>query len=255
MRTVSGGDATLLAQAHVNHYVRVYVTGQPHGATPGVETLLTSLGGTDWVDSVSWDGETVDRQIATATIQLKRDVTGGTSLAPLIAGSPLNVDAGGSVYAPLLSVGAAMRITTAVTDHGVAPASGDWKEVFRGRIDSVDWSGDPITVQCSDLGAWLMDTAIQTQTTYGSNSGATVESIIQAILTDWPSGMGTATLYELNSAGVATVVGGVGALSPSWTIPSRMCSSRCRCSRRSITSSRSSAGRCATTTTPRAPMR
>ncbi len=219
MRTVSGGDATLLAQAHVNHYVRVYVTGQPHGATPGVETLLTSLGGTDWVDSVSWDGETVDRQIATATIQLKRDLTGGTSLAPLIAGSPLNVDAGGSVYAPLLSVGAALRITTAVTDHGVAPASGDWKEVFRGRIDSVDWSGDPITVQCSDLGAWLMDTAIQSTPTYGSNSGATVESIMQAILTDWPSGMGTATLYELNSSGVATLPGAAGALSPSWTIP------------------------------------
>ena len=133
MRTVSGGDATLLAQAHVNHYVRVYVTGQPHGATPGVETLLTSLGGTDWVDSVSWDGETVDRQIATATIQLKRDVTGGTSLAPLIAGSPLNVDAGGSVYAPLLSVGAAMRITTAVTDDGVAPASGSTADVLEQR--------------------------------------------------------------------------------------------------------------------------
>lgn len=214
MRTVSGGEATLLTQGHVNHYVRVYVKN-----ASGTEKLLTSLGGTDWVDSVSWDGESVDRQIATATVRLKRDITGGTSLAPLIAGSSLNVD-DASAYAPLLDVGRALRITTAVTDAGVAPASGDWKEVFNGRIDSVDWEGDPITVQCSDLSAWLMDTAIQTPTNYGSDSGATVESILQAILNDWPPFAGSpVTLYELNSSGVAVAVGSGGALSPSWTIP------------------------------------
>ncbi len=124
----------------------------------------------------------------------------GKSLAPLLEGSPLNRAAG--VYVALLDIGRAIRISVAVVDAGVSPSGGDWKVLFLGRIDKVGWAADPIQLDCSDQGAWLMDTQIETVDAYGSGVGVAAETVMQSILTAWPSGVGAVpTLYVPSSPG------------------------------------------------------
>lgn len=207
MRTASGPELARLAAAAVNHYVKVEVKN-----ASGTWKDLTNLSGVDWVDSWEIDGEKIDIQVATAKISLRRDTAAGAkSLAPIVIGSPLNVN-DAATYAPLLDLGRAVRITTAVTAAGVAPVSGDWKEMFLGRINAIAWEASPVVVQCSDLFAWVVDRfieaddpAVDARAGLGSDSGASIESILQALLHDWPPLPGEPTLYT--------------PVSPGWIIP------------------------------------
>lgn len=200
MRTASAPELALLATARVNHHVKIEVTN-----ASGTWKDLTDLSGIDWVDSWEIDGEAIDRQVATAKLWIRRDITTGSkSLAPLMVGSPLNVD-DAAAYAPLLDLGRLVRITTAVTAAAVAPVAGDWKEMFLGRINKIDWQASPITVDCSDSFSWIVDTFLEGETPLGSDGGATLESILQFLLSAWPPLPGEPTLYV--------------PVSPAWILP------------------------------------
>jgi hypothetical protein len=116
--------------------------------------------------------------------------------------SALNVD-DASAYAPLLDIGRLVRASSATLAPGVTPVGGDYREGFTGRIDTVAWESDPITITCSDLGAWLMDTQIEVEgTQYGTTPvGTALETVIQNIVNAWPSGKGIPTLYTPTSPG------------------------------------------------------
>ena len=196
MRTITGGELTTLLSAHPTHWLKVEVAN-----ASGTMKNLTNLGSVDWVDGCSISCEQLDTPVATATITLRRTGVLPKGLSPLLVASTLNVN-DASAYAPLLDVGRTVRISCAVKALGATPSGGDWKELFLGRIDTVSWGDDPITISCSDLGAWLMDVQIETEDTYGSGAGVAVETVMQQLLTAWPGGvLAVPTLYTPASPG------------------------------------------------------
>jgi hypothetical protein len=183
VRTITPTERARLG-AHANYYIRVEVQD---GSSTWRD--LTAEGGVNYVDSATWTAS-IDQPTMTGTVSFKREA-GGLSLAPFVATSALNT-IGGS-YAPLLDIGRKVRISTAVTDTGVAPVSGDWKEVFLGVITDIDVASDPMVCSVADLGAVLLAMQIETAKTYGDAGGTPVESVMQQILDD-AAGVSTYTL-------------------------------------------------------------
>lgn len=137
--------------------------------------------GVDWQDVVDIV-ESKDQALMSATVQLAREA-GSLSLAPLMSASLANLDSGGS-YSPALSPGNAIRISSATTTGG-APSSGDWRFLFDGVIDNVEWGSSPVTVSCRDKYADIADTYIEVDgRTYGDPLGVPVETVLQQILND-----------------------------------------------------------------------
>jgi hypothetical protein len=87
---------------------------------------------------------------------------------------------------------------------GALYMGGCYREVFTGRIDTLDWSQDPMQLTFSDQGCWLQDTQIESEQLFGTTGGQAVETAMQNIINTWPSGMGTPSLYV--------------PVSPSWNI-------------------------------------
>lgn len=173
MRTITGGERSRLAQSRLTVHVRAFIH---NAALSYVE--LTNLSGIDWLDSVSW-GADLDSPTVTATLTLRREHN-GVSLAPLVAASSAN--SGGA----LLAVGRRLYFETAVTDVGVAPVAGDWKRVFEGFVDEVEWgAGGEVSLSCRGLEAKLLDTFIETPTTYPKPSRPTLAQILEDLITDW----------------------------------------------------------------------
>jgi hypothetical protein len=84
-------------------------------------------------------------------------------------------------YGALLALAREVKIEVALTAPGVPPSSGDWFEVFRGRIDSIDpASGDQVKLSCRDLGGYLADLFLEDEyvLAYGSVSGSPVAMIV-----------------------------------------------------------------------------
>lgn len=73
---------------------------------------------------------------------------------------------------------------------GTALDTGKYRQFFIGRIDEVnqtdvDGGATPIVLECSGLGAWLMDMQIEEGgTRYGEDAGVALEDVLQAILDD-----------------------------------------------------------------------
>lgn len=65
--------------------------------------------------------------------------------------------------------------------HGSFP---EWREVFHGRIDNVDPTGEVVIFSGRDMGGRLQDAWIQTSQVYGSDAGTLVDTVIQSILDD-----------------------------------------------------------------------
>lgn len=167
---------------------------------------LSALAGKDWVEEVEWD-EDVDQPVAQATITLWRegrptqvgDSARPNSLAPLVETSRLNrfdVDAPddpvdpAATFAPLLEPGREIRVSTATTYAGVAPAEADWRGGFWGVIDEVDWGpGNRVKLSARDLGARLLDAFVEEQQTYaqvpdGAEAGTDPAMVMQQLLDD-----------------------------------------------------------------------
>lgn len=202
MRTLLTGEFATATAWDSDYYVKFEVQNGS-GTWIDVGALL----GSHWVVNASWS-ETVDQPVSQITVTLVPSVA-GNSLSPLMSASPINVDDLGA-YAPQLEMGRLYRLSVATMPKGVALDTGKYREVSIGRIDEVDEADDqsgqkPITVQCSDLGAWLMDIEIESTTDvqYGTDTapGTALETVLQSIIDDnIPSGEPAVTLYKQSSS-------------------------------------------------------
>lgn len=223
MRSATVAELAALAANEQGHFVRVEVRD-----SDGAWRDLSRLDGLkDWFISAQVECERLDQPVATASVAIRRDAPAGDSLAPLMTASEYNRNLADE-YAPLLDFGAPIRISVLVLERGEAvpdsptlfrlvTESGEelltedelmlvidtlpFQPIFEGRIDRVAWQSDPITLSCSDLGAWLMDTQIEEVLEYGSDVGVAVETVMQQILTEWPSVLGGILLHVPVSPG------------------------------------------------------
>jgi hypothetical protein len=194
VRTLLAGERTQTQAAQLTVHLKLEVQNAS-GTWKDVGALL----GADYVVGWGWNVD-LNQAVSDATFKIRRKV-GIYSLSPLMVASALNVD-DTAAYAPLLDIGRLVRASTATVAAGVTPTT-EWREGFMGRIDTVQWEADPITITCSDLGAWLMDTQVEVEgVQFGTLPvGTALETVIQNIVNAWPSGMGTPTLYTPTSPG------------------------------------------------------
>jgi hypothetical protein len=198
MLHLEAGDRETCALPAIDVAVRVLVKD-----SDGIWQNLSTMGGSDWVVGVRWGGD-IDAPVLSGSVMLFRGA-GTQSLAPLLAGSELNRNAA-NIYAPLLDVGRQLMIQTATTPRGIAPTEADYRTPFLGKIDDIDWGKSPITMSVRDLGAVLLDTQMEEERQYGSDSGMLVETVMQQILDD-NLGSGAVVLYTPVSPGEALPIG------------------------------------------------
>lgn len=207
MRTLLAGEFDLSTSDDADHDVKVEVE---NGS--GTFKDLRSLLGYQWAASLSW-GEHVDTKVATATITLVQRIGAETqTLAPLIESSVLNVLDDTVTYSPLIDVGRLIRFSTATVPHGQTVVSGDFRAGFTGRITRHRlndqgglWAG-PIVLECSDLGAWLMDLQIESSgVEYGDpDAPPNLEDVLQAVIDDnLPAGDPAVTVVKQSSSSFA----------------------------------------------------
>lgn len=124
--------------------VRVY--------TPALNYVgeLTNMAGRDWVRGVDIQ-QGIDQAVATCEIKVSREEY-ELSLAPLDGNSALNATT------VVLEIGHIVIVS--ITDSSGA------HEVFRGKIDSVEWAGSPIVVTCRDMAGDLFDAYSETARMY-----------------------------------------------------------------------------------------
>lgn len=204
-RTLSGQEAIVLGLPTLQVRTRVLVKD-----STGAWVDYSNLEGVNWVASVEY-GEDIDQPVADANIKLWRAVE-DLSIAPLVTGSKINNSTGS--YAARIDVGRAVKIETATLPEEAAPLAGDWRLVFEGEVDEVDWGSDgssaTLTLVCRDKGAILMDRFLEKEgrtdgSAYGSDAGVAVETVMQQILDDWAPGV---TLYTPNGTAVQPIAPG-----------------------------------------------
>lgn len=154
---------------------------------------MTTLYGYDWVNSTTIT-DNVDNPTATAEILLKRSIFNYV-LSPLVANSKANVSG------VLVDVYKKIRVSVAVMPVRATPSSGDYVQIFIGRISSVDWAADLITLECRDLGGDLIDLWLETIMVLCTSATA-VQTVMQTILTAAGALVSqTFTLYSPNGSG------------------------------------------------------
>ena len=203
MRTLLAGELAQAQDPSSDYYVKLEVQNGS-GTWIDVGALL----GNHWIVNATW-GEVRDTPVGQATFTLVQRV-GSASLAPLMSASVLNVD-DTMAYSPLLDIGRLVRASTATMPHGVALDVTKYRPALKGRIDNVEsvdseWNYGPITILCSDLGAWLMDLQIETEgIEYGNpTTPPTLESVVQAIINaNIPVGEPAVTLVKQSTSNFA----------------------------------------------------
>lgn len=192
MRPITTTERATLAAPQIKITARVLVED-----ADGTYRDLTDLGGIDWLGKIHWE-KNPDSPVMSGTVELRRDAKlGGTygasqSLVPLMEGSPLNQRLDGS-YGPILNPKRGIIIETAETPWRVQPAPSDFREVFRGLTDAVDFHADPMVLPFRDIGARLQSTQIEVVRSYGSVDGVPLATVLQQILND--NGCSDITLY------------------------------------------------------------
>lgn len=148
--------------ARITEGVAYSVFAQVKIADPaGVMRNYRNRNNINWIHSLEYD-QSIDAPIATATVRLWRAV-GGRSLAPLKTGSSYNdipfIQADlSSETGPSLDAGRRIIIETASVPLGSVPTNDDWRSVFEGYVDDVDWAQNPVVLTARDLAAPLVDT-------------------------------------------------------------------------------------------------
>jgi hypothetical protein len=179
MRAATATELATLADTDRQDFYRVWIE-DPDGTMVDV----TDMAGENWLDEVTIE-VTTEPLISSATIRLFRTI-GTLSLAPLIEGSTLNLDAAGS-YAPFLNPNRAVTVEVATLPPGYAVADSDYVQVWEGLTRRVEWGGsdETVTVEALDPMTRLARTFIRTVTAYGDDAGAEdMEDVIQEILDD-----------------------------------------------------------------------
>jgi hypothetical protein len=187
MRPHSSAEAALLRARRVTFSLRVEIR---HGIT-GAWVDYSNAYGVNWIREVRWEAS-IDRPVMSGTVRLLReDMRSGVSLSPTIGASIAN--SGGILG---VAEGNPIRISCAVTAPGVAPVAGDWREVFLGEVDEVEYGkrDNAITVGFRDIGARVLDNVMQAERVYGAAGGIPMPDVMQSILDD-NLGAGAVTLY------------------------------------------------------------
>lgn len=177
MRTTTAGERTAAGGSQLNQYARLEVT-DPDGAWRDVSTSLSSP---DWFNSAEIS-ENIDGNTMTFSAELLRD-SGTLSLVPLHESSTVNRNAA-NLYAPMLDLVRKWRLSVAVVTQGAAVAAGDWKEIGRGYIDTIEVDDQRPTIRITGRGeeARMLDTEILAEVEYSPASNQTLEAVIQALL-------------------------------------------------------------------------
>ncbi len=203
MRVIPDSMAALAYARDRSVHVRVTVSNET-----GWDVDLSDLGGYDWLIGLDW-GETSDSPMGTANIRLRREVE-HLSLAPDVATSPLNFNAGSAEQ--LLREGKRVWIEAQLGPvDSEADPDGEWIKVFEGVIDDVDLGNEDtsvITLACRDLGARLTDFFIEDEQPpvpvavnwyTGLSWPMSLKDFIQSILTNLAPG--APTLWEPSASG------------------------------------------------------
>lgn len=148
---------------------------------------VTTLEGRDWLVSVEWD-TSVNEGCDQATVTLRRRLE-DYSLNPLVANKLTGV----------LALGRPFFIEAATLPLGDPAVEADYREVFRGEVETLALDKDPLVFTGRDMAGKLLRAYIETEREYGSTGGVAVETIIQSILTDNSTGV---TLYVPTPTGV-----------------------------------------------------
>jgi len=174
VRTLSGAERTLIGGSRFDVHLRAFI--RDAGGT--FRDLTNVHGARNWLLGVTIR-ESLDSPSATASVTLSR-TEGGLSIAPGVSGSSANT--GGA----FLDVGRELYVETACVSAGAAPAAGDWRRVFWGRVDRLD-TGDRerITLECRDLSGRLTDLFLEAP--YQVPAVA-IETAIQGLLDASPLG-------------------------------------------------------------------
>lgn len=182
MRSVSAPELTTLAATtrRITHRVKV-----KNGSGTYID-LST------WTESVEIDQD-IEQPVSGCTVTFRRDSGTTLSLSPLRTDSTLNRLDNGTTYSPQLDVGRSITVEVATTPVGTAPVAADYKLLFQGTIDIVNFESSPVVVTCRDLGAPLVDRWIEQQLPYGGPAEA-LETVMQEIL-DAHLGAGAVPLY------------------------------------------------------------
>lgn len=180
MRTTTAGELTVLAATDRQVTYRVKVEN-------GSGTMIDL---TSWVDHVAWDMD-IDQPVAGASIYFIRADGPTKSLSPLRSDSTLNLKDDLVTISAQLDVGRKLTLEVATTAVGVAIVAGDYKLMFSGVIDAVNFEDNPIAVTCRDDGGLLVDRWVgaewpsyQEFDIRGTGAGRDVELVMQDILDD-----------------------------------------------------------------------
>lgn len=146
-----------------------------------------------WVESYSIDHD-VDQPVGGATVAFRRDSGTTQSLSPLRTDSTLNVNDGGA-YAPILDLNRAITIEVATTNIGAVIVATDYKMMFDGTIDIVNWEDSPVVVTCRDGMAPLVDGWIETEAFFGTTPVGTPIQDVMDDVSDSVFGAGVEPVY------------------------------------------------------------
>lgn len=181
-RFVSDDELDLLLNGNYHTHCRVWIAD-----VNGVLQDYSIRGDEDWTDGVELSGD-IDAPISTASVKLWReDPVTGHSLAPFRSNSAWNADGAA------IDAGRFLQIDVACLPLGDSPTDADWRVLFQGTTDEVDWEANPLTVTARDLGAQLADAFFVGVTTVGSEP-ALVQTRIQETL----DSAGMLTAVDLN---------------------------------------------------------
>lgn len=161
MRTMSAGKQAVWAAESKAYVLRVKIADST-GTLRDVSTYFDF----DALYSASWQSD-VDQGPVSATVQLFREAE-KISFAPLMEESQVNRNKNPTTtYNPLLALNRLITIEVAVIPADRTASNGDYEEFFRGYIDSIDWSGDLIQIECRDKLSIFQDTFIEKERLYG----------------------------------------------------------------------------------------
>ena len=209
-RGVSPYDAPAVYDSDAYQVRARVLVEQPNGT----RVDLTSVYGWDLLQSIDLDDD-VDSQGARCSLRLVREVY-DVNIAPMVASSAPNVDAGGQ----LLALNRRVIVETATLPDGASEdALTPWVVVFDGFVEGVDWGTDIVSVDAFDRMLALQDVWVEPDRSvtppvdrgYGSKTPATVTVAVEGAM---------ASLIADNVPATVGYVGGTPSLftptSPGW---------------------------------------
>lgn len=197
-RSATAGELAVLArkEREVGHRIKVQ---------NGSGTMIDYSA---WLDSGKIERD-VDQPVDGCTLSFVRSKSNQSlvqSLSPLRTDSVINRLDNGITYAPALDLNRIVTVEIPTTAIGAPVLETDYKLLFKGTIDVVNFEKNPVVITCRDLGAPLVDRWIETETTFGTGvagsgvGGRSIQLVMQDIL-DAVFGAGVYPLYTPVSPG------------------------------------------------------